>query len=339
MKSLLITLTMLFAINFSYAQWTQNGTTGNYYLNSGNVGIGITTPSTLLHLYSSNNAGTSMLVENNNSGSSTFGGVQFKTNGGSSYIYRTSTTYGSNVANSTVFQDAGGGDFIFYNNSIAMVIKNSGNVGIGTPNPLGTFQVNDFYKKAVLGDASGTGLVNGTSYIGFNAVRMGTTWRCYGDASNDGGGVIYGDTYGNINFVPISSANGTNYAIYTDADIKNKVVFQITPAGVAHAKVIKVDLVNWPDYVFKPTYQLPKLSEVKSYIDQNQHLPDMPTEAEVKKDGINLGEMNKLLVKKVEELTLYLIDLNTEKDKKDKEQQTQIDQLKKQVETLMKRTQ
>jgi hypothetical protein len=53
---------------------------------------------------------------------------------------------------------------------------------------------------------------------------------------------------------------------------------------------------------------LATLTELKTYIDKNQHLPDMPSEAEVAKNGINLGEMNKLLVKKVEELTLYQIE-------------------------------
>jgi len=81
------------------------------------------------------------------------------------------------------------------------------------------------------------------------------------------------------------------------------------------------------------------LSEVKTYIDKNQHLPEIPTAAEVEKDGVNLGEMNRLLVKKVEELTLYLI----EKDKKDKEkeallksQQEQIDELKQQLSLITK---
>jgi hypothetical protein len=63
---------------------------------------------------------------------------------------------------------------------------------------------------------------------------------------------------------------------------------------------------NWPDYLFKKNYKLPSLLAVKDYIDKNQHLPDMTFEQEVAKDGINLGEMNKLLTKKVEELTLFL---------------------------------
>jgi predicted phage tail protein len=80
----------------------------------------------------------------------------------------------------------------------------------------------------------------------------------------------------------------------------------------------------WPDYVFKPKYVLPTLIEVKTYIDKNQHLPDMPSEAEVTKNGINLGEIVKIQTKKIEELTLYLID----KDKQLTDQQKQIEQLK-----------
>ncbi len=67
---------------------------------------------------------------------------------------------------------------------------------------------------------------------------------------------------------------------------------------------------NWPDYVFKKTYQLKPLTELQFFIDQNHHLPEIPKEAEVLKQGQDLGEMNKLLLKKVEELTLYLIEQN-----------------------------
>jgi hypothetical protein len=88
--------------------------------------------------------------------------------------------------------------------------------------------------------------------------------------------------------------------------------------GSIRARQVKVEVLNWPDYVFAPDYQLPSLTDVKNYIAQNQHLPDMPSEQEVTQNGLNLGEMNKLLVKKVEELTLYLI----EKDKQLTAEQT-----------------
>jgi hypothetical protein len=57
-------------------------------------------------------------------------------------------------------------------------------------------------------------------------------------------------------------------------------------------------------------YKLPALSQVRAYIDKNHHLPDMSSAKEVKDNGLNLGEMNAILTKKVEELTLYLIEQN-----------------------------
>lgn len=96
--------------------------------------------------------------------------------------------------------------------------------------------------------------------------------------------------------------------------------------GTIHAQAVKVDLIGWPDYVLKPAYSLKPLSEVKSYIDQNHHLPEMPSEKEVADKGVDLGEMNKLLTKKVEELTLYLI-----------KQQDEIDHLKSKMNSLSDR--
>ncbi|EHQ24327.1 hypothetical protein [Mucilaginibacter paludis] len=83
--------------------------------------------------------------------------------------------------------------------------------------------------------------------------------------------------------------------------------------GKAIAASFTVQLKSaWPDYVFKPSYPLMPLSVLKSYIDQNHHLPEVPSAAEVRNDGLNLGEMNKVLIKKVEELTLYLIEKDNE---------------------------
>ncbi len=113
--------------------------------------------------------------------------------------------------------------------------------------------------------------------------------------------------------------------------------FAVNGSAIATSVTVKLNS-QWPDYVFKPTYQLPSLTEVKTYIDQNQHLPEIPSEREIAKDGLNLGEMNKLLMKKVEELTLYAIE-NEQKDKereaaKDKlltSLQEQINELKQQL--------
>jgi hypothetical protein len=78
--------------------------------------------------------------------------------------------------------------------------------------------------------------------------------------------------------------------------------------GTIHSKSVLIDLNGWNDYVFKRDYRLLPLSEVKTYIDQHQHLPEIPSEHEMIKNGLNISEMNKLLMKKVEELTLYAIE-------------------------------
>ncbi|WP_293917993.1 MULTISPECIES: hypothetical protein [unclassified Sphingobacterium] len=93
--------------------------------------------------------------------------------------------------------------------------------------------------------------------------------------------------------------------------------------GNIRAKEIKVEAANWPDYVFKKDYELKPLSELQSYIEEHGHLPDMPKAAEAEKEGVSLGEMNKLLLKKVEELTLYILQMQ----KNSEVQQVQINQL------------
>ncbi len=74
-------------------------------------------------------------------------------------------------------------------------------------------------------------------------------------------------------------------------------------------KELRVTLTDWPDYVFDAGYRLMPLSEVEGYIAENGHLPQMPSAMEVEQEGADLGEMNRLLLQKVEELTLYIIDL------------------------------
>lgn len=69
---------------------------------------------------------------------------------------------------------------------------------------------------------------------------------------------------------------------------------------------------SWPDFVFNETYQLMSLSDLESYIMQNKHLPNVPSEKEIAKTGIKSGEMDAILLQKIEELTLYIIELEKE---------------------------
>jgi hypothetical protein len=100
--------------------------------------------------------------------------------------------------------------------------------------------------------------------------------------------------------------------------------FKLAVEGKIGAREINV-LVGpgWPDYVFESSYKLPTLEELNTYIKVNKHLPEVPSACAMEEKGANLGEMNLLLLKKVEELTLYMI-----------EQQNDIKKLKDEVTTL-----
>ncbi|WP_126245600.1 hypothetical protein [Chitinophaga rhizosphaerae] len=85
---------------------------------------------------------------------------------------------------------------------------------------------------------------------------------------------------------------------------------ELSVNGTITSKKVKVLNTGWADYVFLPDYQLPTLREVERHIREKGHLKDIPSEKEVEKEGVDLGEMNKKLLAKVEELTLYLIEQN-----------------------------
>ncbi|MGG5902614.1 hypothetical protein [Sphingobacterium daejeonense] len=98
--------------------------------------------------------------------------------------------------------------------------------------------------------------------------------------------------------------------------------FDLAVNGKIRSQEIKVEAANWPDYVFKKDHLLPTLTETEEFINKNGHLPDVPSANEAERNGISLGEMNKILLKKIEEITLYLIDKDKEFDKLKKEMDT-----------------
>ena len=71
---------------------------------------------------------------------------------------------------------------------------------------------------------------------------------------------------------------------------------------------------TWADFVFKDNYKLPSIDELEDFISKNKHLPGIPSEAEVKEKGVSVGSISSKLLQKIEELTLYVIDLKKEND-------------------------
>lgn len=81
-------------------------------------------------------------------------------------------------------------------------------------------------------------------------------------------------------------------------------------AADGEVRVFTDGTTSFPDYVFAPDYKLPSLEETEKYVKENRHLPEVPSAKEIEKDGMSLNEMNVILLRKVEELTLYLIEQN-----------------------------
>lgn len=102
---------------------------------------------------------------------------------------------------------------------------------------------------------------------------------------------------------------------------------QLDPDGLLRTRRVKVDVQNWPDYVFDSSYVLMPLSELQNYIDEQNHLPNVPSATELETDGSDLFEMSKLQMAKIEELTHYLL-----------QQQKEIEELKQKVKELETKT-
>ncbi len=108
------------------------------------------------------------------------------------------------------------------------------------------------------------------------------------------------DLQGNL----ILNDNGGNVGIGT-----NNPQAKLAVNGNILAKEVKVKTdITVPDYVFEPDYELPALADIEAYAKEHKHLPEIPSAADIARDGLDLAEMNLLLLKKVEELTLHLIE-------------------------------
>lgn len=296
--TLLTSLTKLTAT----AQWSSG--TDIYNTNTGNIGIGTTSPVSKLdvagpvNIMSGNNLTWGGLFENGNPtiAAASLVGLVFYPQG--------------NISNEK------------------MRITPSGNLGIGTNTPLGKLDVlgtayfnnpaGQNYAAIAVGASGDT---YGTVGYGY---RFSTTSDVYSYASNDYSSQLF-FTKGGIKFRTAPPGAAGNNITYTDAItlLQNGKVGigtvnpdeKLTVKGTVHASEILVDIhVPAPDYVFKKDYILRSLKEVEAYIAANQHLPEIASAKEMETKGIELGEMNMKLLKKIEELTLYVIDLKKEND-------------------------
>lgn len=217
------------------------------------------------------------------------------------------------------------------NNVEKLTLLPNGNLGIGTSSPNHTFSV-----------------VGGN---GFTVARISEKNYCFFEPNPDNDqadwnfGVWNGSWSGSLKmdakaFLFGSRGSGAKVAIGTD-DFSKIGTHSLAVNGSAIFNKVVVKLYSgspgWPDYVFKKAYKLPSLKDVEDYIKANNHLPGVPSADEVKKNDLDIGENQALLLKKIEELTLYVIEQNKRleaqnkkiaaQDEKVAKQQREIDRL------------
>ncbi len=303
---------LLFVSTVYLSANAQSWTTGStiYWNGTGNAGIGTTAPGAKLEIVGPGSGSTSNLIIRNNSSSI----VDIYASGNADYFMGgfflnrsrgTSSAPTAMMANDRIgafgarafingayqglasiqmFVGAGPGTNSYPSymtfgtiptNSTTMVermrITESGFIGIGKTTPSYLLDVN--------------GTINATGIYVNGAPFSGSRWTLSG---------------ANINYTTGSVSIGTTS----------------TPAGYKLAvggKVVAEEIVvklqgNWPDYVFGSDYKLLSLPELQQYILEHRHLPDVPSAHEVAESGVEVGEMTAVLLKKIEELTLHIID-------------------------------
>ncbi|MBL0134415.1 MAG: hypothetical protein IPP79_10655 [Chitinophagaceae bacterium] len=288
--------------------WSLNGTS-IYNTNGQNVGIGTNNPTARLELVGSMilsqgsmllSQGSPLILKDDAASNST--SIQFRNSTATSQ-------FSLNHLGGTL-------DVLWLESpahSIDLVMAANGRVGIGTLVPSVKFHV--LGSGEVL-RVDGTdpqiglaqaGVLKGVLRLGGNDIVIGSP------ASNDTGRVIF-----RIN-------GGDRMMLHPDGRVSIGTAFPATGYSLSvNGKIIssevKVQLqANWPDYVFDKSYTRPSLSQLETFVASNKHLPGIPTALEVKKEGIELGEMNRKLLEKVEELTLYMIEMNKRIDSLEKE--------------------
>jgi hypothetical protein len=168
----------------------------------------------------------------------------------------------------------------------------AGNVGIGTQTPV--------EKLTVQTSNNSYGISHRSVEGNILATRIGGTSAGIGTFSNTNMRIFANGV--SVIFI----ATGTN-----NVGIGNEFpTHKLEVNGTIRSKEIIVDNLNWPDYVFDKKYKLSSIHELEKYIEQNKHLPDIPSAKEVEEKGLHLGDTQKKMMEKIEELTLYIIEAN-----------------------------
>lgn len=314
-KILTFILTSILTLSaFCQSIHVPSGIVGQSLSGKSYIGIGDSNPVSKLHISSLSyvsdqifDPSTNILIENTSNAWRTSTGIRFKNFKGNFTL----GLYGNNNDINNTFR-------IYNGDNLNFIIDQNGSIGIGNSSNSKLHLNATSYLEDQIFDPSTNILIENNS----TAWRTSTGIR-FKNFKGDFTMGIYGKNDSNNNTFRIYNGNNLNFTIDQIGRVgigTSNPDSELTVNGTIHANEVIVDLnVPAPDYVFEDDYELQSLQDIKEYISINKHLPEIPSALDISKKGIDLGDMNMKLLKKVEELTLHMIRIEEELQKLKKE--------------------
>ncbi len=322
MKKIFYSVIVFFSISTVLAAQT------NTFPASGYAGIGTVSPATKLHLYfNSTTLSKDNFITIDNRGSNTSYATQHILGGILFSGYR-DVRNPANVAGIWAIRNpsaANGGNFSSQGDllfgttdnplnittdaalpSERMRITFDGKIGIGTNAPQTQLDVNGTFRLGIGGSSVGNAYAIGLTRTG--SVQL------YGNATS---GLLFGGDGTAVNMTILPTTGNVLIGKTTQTNS----TYMLDVNGIIRSNQVVVNTTG-ADYVFDPLYSLSPLEKVEDFVKTYHHLPEIASAEEMQKNGVSLGDNQTLLLRKIEELTLYLIDQN----KKQQTQQELIDQ-------------